>query len=240
MATLFGVVGLVAGSFVALVSVRWPRGEPFLGGRSHCPACGATLGPGELVPVLSYLVLRGRCRTCSTVISWRYAAVEAGATTIGVASALLVPGVAAAAAVAGLGWALLLLALLDGEHFWLPSAVTWPLAAAGLAVTAALAPAALPDHLIGAAAGYLSLAAMAAGYKALRGRVGLGGGDAKLFAASGAWLGWEALPTVLAAAAIAGLVVALLLWRRGLTTTTRLPFGIFLAAATWIVAVFPS
>ncbi len=235
-AVLFAVAGTVAGSFVALVSLRWPAGRPFLVARSACDGCGAELGAAELVPLVSFAVQRGRCRRCGGRIARRHLAVEVAAGAIGAASALLVPW-PDAVAVAGLGWTLLLLALLDLEHFWLPSAVTWPLTAAGLAVTAALHSEALPDHAIGAVAGYASLALVAAGYKALRGRDGLGGGDAKLFAAAGAWLGWAALPLVLGSAAVAGLLVALLLWGRGVTAATRLPLGVFLAAAIWVVAL---
>jgi len=236
-AVLLGVVGAVAGSFVALVAIRLPAGRPIALARSACAACGAVLGPGELIPLISFAVQRGQCRRCGAAISWRDPAVEAAAVAIGVVAALAVADPRMAAAVAVLGWALLLLALLDADHFWLPSAVTLPLVIAGLAVAAWLAPADLADRAIGAVAGYLCLAGVAAAYKAVRGRVGLGGGDAKLFAASGAWLGWAALPVVLLAAALSGIVVALLLWRRGITATTRLPFGVFLAAATWVVAV---
>lgn len=155
------------------------------------------------------------------------------AAAIGVVAALL-PGWQALAA-ALLGWTLLLLAIVDLAHFRLPSAVTLPLAAAGLGATLLLAPAALGDHLIGAVAGFASLAAVAAAYKRLRGRTGLGGGDARLFAAAGAWLGWQALPLVLALASVGGLAAALLVWRRRLTATTRLPFGTCLAPAIWAV-----
>lgn len=234
---LFGITGAVAGSFIALVSLRLPAGRPVVLARSACASCGDALGAAELVPLVSFVLQRGRCRRCNGAIAWRYPAVEAGAAAIGVVAALARTDPRAAAVVALLGWTLLLLALLDAEHFWLPSAITIPLGLAGLAATAWLVPADLPAHLIGAAAGYLSLAGVAALYKVIRGRIGLGGGDAKLFAASGAWLGWQALPLVLAAAAVSGLVVALVLWRRDIAATTRLPFGVFLAPAIWIVAL---
>ena len=233
---LFAAVGAAVGSFVGLVALRWPAGRPVGLARSACGGCGAVLRPHELVPLLSFAVQRGRCRRCAAAVPWRYPVVEAAAAAIGAVAALLVP-LPAAAVVAGLGWTLLLLALLDAEHFWLPSPVTLPLAAAGLVVTAWLRPAALVDHLIGAGVGWAVLAAVASAYRAIRGRVGLGGGDARLFAAAGAWLGWAALPLVLGSAAVAGLVVALLLWGRGVTGTTRLPFGVFLAAAIWAVAL---
>ncbi len=235
-AVLLAATGAVVGSFVALVAARWPAGRPVALARSACDDCGAVLGPRELVPVVSFAVQRGRCRGCGAAIGWHLLAIEAGGLAIGAISGLTLDP-AAAVAVAALGWALLLLALLDGAHFWLPAAVTWPLAAAGLAATAVLQPTRFGDHAIGTAVGWSSLALVAFVYRKVRGRVGLGGGDAALFAAAGAWLGWAALPLVLGSAAVAGLAVALLLWGRGLTATTRLPFGVFLAAAMWPVAL---
>jgi len=231
---LLGLAGAVVGSFIALTSLRLPRGEPVVVSRSRCSGCQRQLTAIELVPLLSYLVQRGRCRHCAAAIERRYPAIEGAAAVIGIVAAVAVPGTQAIPA-AILGWWLLLLAILDGEYFWLPSILTLPLVAVGLAVTAVVDPAALTDHLIGAVCGYASLAGIAALYRSVRGRAGLGGGDARLFAASGAWLGWLPLPLVLAVAAVAGLVVALLLWRRRLSWTTRLPFGVFLAAATWLV-----
>ncbi len=233
---LFAAIGTVIGSFVALVARRWPAGRPIVLARSACDGCGAVLGPIELIPVFSFVIQRGRCRRCGAAIGVREPAIELGAAAIGAVAAVLVP-CPAAVAIAALGWTLLLLALLDAEHFWLPAALTWPLAFAGLAATAMLRPDDLAGHAIGAIVGWGSLALVAGAYRKLRGRVGLGGGDAVLFAASGAWLGWAALPLVLGSAAVAGIVVALLLWGRGVTATTRLPFGVFLAAATWIVAL---
>ena len=233
---LFGLIGAVVGSFIALVELRWPAGRPVALARSACDSCGAVLGVRELVPLLSFAIQRGRCRSCHAAISWRHPAVEVAAAAIGVASALLLP-LPEAAVVAGLGWTLLLLALLDGEHFWLPSVVTWPLTAAGLAVTAWLRPDALADHAIAAAGGFAALTLVAMAYRRLRGRDGLGGGDAVLFAGAGAWLGIDALPLVLGAAAVSGLVVALLLWGQTISATTRLPLGVFLAAAIWLTAL---
>ncbi|MGI4880144.1 MAG: prepilin peptidase [Janthinobacterium lividum] len=231
---LLGVAGAAVGSFIGLVSLRLPAGEPVLFGRSRCGGCGRTLGAGELVPLLSYLLQRGRCRRCGSRIAWRYPAIEAAAALVGVVAGTVLAGPAAVAA-AVLGWWLLLLAILDAEHFWLPSVLTLPLVVAGLGATWLLDPAGLGDHVAGAVAGFASLAGLAAVYLALRRRTGLGGGDARLFAAAGAWLGWLPLPLVLAVAAIAGLLAAVTIWRRDLTATTRLPFGTFLAAATWLV-----
>jgi leader peptidase (prepilin peptidase)/N-methyltransferase len=234
---LLAAVGAASGSFLALVSLRYPRGEAFALGRSACSTCGRTLGPLDLVPILSFALLRGRCRTCKAPIERRYPVVEAMAAVIGAASALFIPGWQALAA-ALLGWWLLLLAMLDLEHYWLPNRLTYPLILFGLCATALFTPALLLHHLTGAAVGFLLLWGVAALYRALRGRHGLGGGDAKLFAAAGAWLGWYDLPLVLLGAAGTALAASLVLHsRKPDFLAKRLPFGTFLAPAIWIVYV---
>jgi leader peptidase (prepilin peptidase)/N-methyltransferase len=231
------MAGAASGSFLALVSLRYPRGEAFAFGRSACSSCGRTLGPLDLVPILSFAALRGRCRTCKAAIERRYPVIEASAAAIGASSALLFPGWQALAA-ALLGWWLLLLAVLDLEHFWLPDRLTYPLILLGLGATALFTPALLLHHAAGAALGFLLLWTVATAYRALRGRHGLGGGDAKLFAAAGAWLGWYDLPLVLLGAAGTAFVAALIVHRIGPGfLTKRLPFGTFLAPATWIVYI---
>lgn len=141
-------------------------------------------------------------------------------------------------ALAGLGFglALLLLAILDMTHFWLPDRITLPLAAAGMGCAiAGLGPDPL-DAAIGAVAGYVSLAIVAFGYARLRGRVGLGGGDPKLFAAIGVWVGWASLPMILTIAASIGLVALLILrvaGRKAVRRDQQIPFGTLLAIAAW-------
>lgn len=226
--------GLAVGSFIALTSVRLPLDEPIVAGRSRCRSCGQPLGIRELVPILSWLMQHGRCRACDATVSARYPLTELAAGAIGVAAALVALDPAHAIAGALLGWTLLLLAILDLEHLWLPQPLTLGLAAAGLGATALLARDRLADHAIGAAAGFGSLWLIAAAYRRLRAVEGLGGGDARLFAAAGAWLGWAALPWVLLGAALLGLAAALVLWLTGrLGAGTQLPFGAALAAAIW-------
>lgn len=160
-------------------------------------------------------------------------AVAAGA-AIGLAAGSL-PVVATGWTAALLGWWLLLLAIIDVRQYLLPRVLTLPLVAAGLAATLAVEPAALVAHAAGAIGGFAVLAGVAAAYRRARGRDGLGGGDAKLFAASGAWLGWAALPLVLVLASVGGLVAATIVWRGRPPADARLPFGVCLGAATWIV-----
>jgi leader peptidase (prepilin peptidase)/N-methyltransferase len=227
------VLGPVVGSWLGVVIRRWPAGEDFVRGRSHCDTCGATLGAAELVPVLSFAALRGRCRHCGAAIGWFALAVELAAFCVG-ALALVADGAVAAAWIdAALGWALLLAAWIDAETLILPDLVTLPLVLAGLAVTWAQAPAALTDHAMAAAIGYAGFRLLNAGYRALRGRDGLGAGDAKLLAAAGAWLGLAALPWLIFVAAALGIIAYLMAGRAGKPADADrpIPFGPALALA---------
>lgn len=230
---LGGLAGLIIGSFIAALTARWPQGRSIAEGRSRCDACDAVLGVRELVPVLSYAVQGGRCRHCGVAIAPRYPAIEIAAAGVGAASLALHPGTYGMAG-ALFGWVLLTLLVLDVEHMWLPDRLTLPLALAGLVVGFALSMP-LADRLIGAAAGWISLAGIAAAYKALTGRAGMGGGDPKLFAAIGAWLGWFLLPAVLVFAAMLGLCLVTYdrISGRPVTRYSRVPFGAMLAAAAF-------
>lgn len=235
LAALAGaLLGAIVGSFLATLLIRWPRGESALGGRSRCDGCGATLAARELVPLLSFVMARGRCRRCGAPIDRRQPAMELAAAGIGLVAALAHP-LPLALATAGFGWWLLILAALDVEHHWLPDALTLPLVPLGLAVALAGLGPPLADRAIGLVAGWAVLAAIALAYRHWRGREGLGGGDPKLLAAIGAWLGWNLLPLVLLGAGLLGLVAALALRARGepVDATTRLPLGALLALCAW-------
>ena len=225
------------GSFLGVLIRRLPEGRPVAWARSACEACGAAIAARDLVPLGSFLALRGRCRACAAPIAGFHPAVELAALGVACLAALAVPDDPARLwAGCGLGWALLALAWIDWDHLLLPDALTLPLVPAGLAATLWLAPEALAAHAAGAALGYGAFRGFAWAYRRLRGREGLGRGDAKLFAAAGAWLGWEALPTSLLVAALAGLGMAglLALRRGGLDPGARLPFGPCLAFAIWL------
>jgi leader peptidase (prepilin peptidase) / N-methyltransferase len=216
---------------VATLADRMPEGRPIGFARSQCEACGRVLGARELVPILSYLAQRGRCVGCGAPIPRRLPLIELTAAAIAILAVWRADGVDAWLG-AVFGWVLLALALIDWRHLWLPDVLTLPLVAAGLAVTAWRAPDAALDHLIAAAVAWAALAALGWIYRRLRGREGLGGGDGKLLAAGGAWLGTAALPMALLLAALAALLWALA--TRRLDPTTPLPFGSFLAAAIWL------
>jgi leader peptidase (prepilin peptidase)/N-methyltransferase len=228
------VLGAVIGSFLAAVLVRWPQGRSVARGRSQCDRCGRRLGAVDLVPILSYILARGRCRHCGGTIDRRLLAIEAGAALIGL-TAIAAHPLPAALFTALFGWWLFLLAALDVEHQWLPDRLTLTLLPAGLAVAALGVGPELEARLIGAALGYASLALIGWGYAKLRGREGLGGGDPKMFAAIGAWLGWPLLPHVLLGAGLIGLAAVLLMRLRGraVAATDRLPLGTLMALAAW-------
>jgi leader peptidase (prepilin peptidase) / N-methyltransferase len=225
------------GSFLGVVIQRLPAYRPLLIARSACLACGRTLGVRDLVPIASYIALRGRCRSCGAPITGFHLAVEILALLVPASAALVDSDAGNLWVDCLLGWALLALGWIDLRHFLLPDAITLPLIVGGLAATWWLEPDAILDHALGAAGGYLFFRAVALAYRALRHREGLGAGDAKLLAAAGAWLGWPALPAVVLAAALVGLAGAAVAALRGarLHGAIRLPFGAPLALALWLV-----
>ncbi|HUD95085.1 A24 family peptidase [Sphingobium sp.] len=238
VAALIGALaGAIIGSFLATLILRWPQGRSVMRGRSACDGCGRTLTARDLVPMVSSLLSRGRCRTCGARIDPLHGRVEAGCAIIGA----LALGFRADLGGAGwmlLGWSLLTLAVLDWRHFWLPDALTLPLAFMGLTVGLWTTDIPLADRIIGAAIGYGALLAIAIGYRALRGREGLGLGDAKLLGALGAWFGWQALPFILLIASTVGLT-AMLATGQARQRTARVPLGTFLALAAlpgWLTA----
>ena len=239
-AVILGLLGLIVGSFLAAVSVRLPAGEDLVVKRSHCRSCGATLKPWHLVPVVSWLALRGRCGMCRAAISPRYPLIEVAAGLIGVWAAVNGGGWVMMGATALLGWQLLLIALIDAEHFWLPDELTFPLIATGIGAAALIGRGWPVDQMIGAAAGFVILWGIAWAYRAWRKRDGLGGGDPFLFAGAGAWTGWLGLPSVLLWACAVGfsVVLTLLITRGRVSGTDRLPFGTFLCVGIWLTWLY--
>lgn len=226
--------GLIAGSFIGALVLRWPRGESMVRGRSHCDSCGHRLGPLELVPVIGYLTGGGRCRWCDAAIPPVHLAAEIAAAMVGASAFAAAPPLHALGGVL-FGWSLVALALLDIEHLWLPDRLTLPLILCGLGAAAAGVGVPLADSVIGATAGYAALTLIALVYRSLRGRTGLGGGDPKLLAAIGAWAGWRALPEIVLLAGLVGLTSVALAWVQGkpVKASDRVPLGALLALAAW-------
>ena len=159
-------LGLIAGSFVAAVSMRWPRGRSVMRGRSACDHCAAPLGPFELIPLVSWVIQRGRCRRCGARIDPRHPAIELAAALLGAVALAAHPGPLGPVS-ALLGWWLLLIAILDLEHLWLPDRLTLPLIPFGLAAAWAGFGAPLPERAAGAAIGWAALFLIAWLYRRL-------------------------------------------------------------------------
>jgi len=214
--------------------------------RSACPSCKAPIRAWQNIPIVSWLVLRGRCAVCRAPISIRYPLVEAltGVLSAAVAWKLGFGWPAAAALV--LTWFLVALAFIDVDHQLLPDNLTLPLLWLGLLLSlwgpqpgGAPVPVELRSSLIGAAAGYLSLWCVFHAFRLLTGKEGMGYGDFKLFAALGAWLGWQMLlPVILVAAAVGAVTGIVILTVKGKDRSTPIPFGPYLAASGWLMLLF--
>lgn len=224
-------------SFLGVLVSRYDAPGTALTGRSVCDSCGVTLGVKDLVPLLSWAAARGRCRHCGVQIGAFYPLIEIGALIVALWSSAIFSGAALWASCL-LGWMLVALAAADLRYQLLPDFLTLPLICFGLAASWALDPGGLADHAVGAAAGFGVVVLLRFVYQKLRGREGMGLGDAKLLAAAGAWAGWPALPSILAIAAISALGFALLTRGRRLALADRMPFGPFLAAGLWLVWLY--
>lgn len=270
--TAAGLLGLVVGSFLNVVILRLPvmlerrwRAEiseisevsaeqstvivetfNLVTPRSRCPSCGAAIRPWQNIPVLSWMMLRGKCAACGTGISARYPVVEL---VTGVLSAIVAWKLGfGLAGVAGLvlTWFLIALTVIDLDHQLLPDDLTLPLVWMGLLLSLASVqpgsgglPVAPRDAIIGAAAGYVFLWLVFQLFRLITGKEGMGYGDFKLFAALGAWLGWQMLPLILLLSAGVGAVVgiALMAFRRH-GSDVPIPFGPYLAGAGWIALLW--
>jgi leader peptidase (prepilin peptidase) / N-methyltransferase len=234
------VVAPFIGSFMGVVIVRLPREQPVVVGRSLCPHCETRLAASDLVPVLSFVLLRGRCRYCHAPIGWFHPLVELAAVAVAVWAAIAGTGALWIDCV--LGWSLLTLAWIDWDCLLLPDVLTLPLLLGGLVVTLLRTPSALADHCLAAISAYLLFQGVAYGYRRLRHREALGGGDAKLLAAAGAWCGLAPLPFVVLVGAVCGLLTALglAIVTRVVTSTTPIPFGPCIALAFWLAWLYPA
>ncbi|KAB0660535.1 prepilin peptidase [Burkholderia diffusa] len=209
----------------------YPRHYDLWRPRSACPHCGHVLRAWENIPLVSYLLLLGRCRQCGHAIGMRYPLVElAGALLAAGSLAAFGPTVAALAAF-GLCAALLAMSAIDIQTGYLPDSMTLPMLWAGLALNLGGTFTSLRSAVVGAMAGYLFLWSVYWLFKWLRGIEGIGFGDLKLLAALGAWMGWAALPQVVLFAAVTGALVGLVAtWRGRMRFEEPIPFGPFLAA----------
>ena len=267
--------GLCVGSFLNVVIYRLPKmmeaqwraecaslageepaaGEVFnlVHPRSRCPSCGTQITALQNVPVVSWLVLRGKCARCKAPISFRYPAVEIAA---GVLAAVMAWRFGYSAALLGalvFSWALLALTFIDLDTQLLPDDITLPLLWAGLLANMFGAFTDLRSAVLGAVGGYMLLWLVYWGFRLIAKKEGMGYGDFKLLAALGAWVGWQVLPFIVVVSAGVGAIVGgIVLWlsRRGMET--RIPFGPYLAlgglaallygrqAVIWWIGYFPA
>ena len=256
------VLGLMVGSFLNVVIYRLPvimerewqiqareyldqpqadSHEPLTLARpaSRCPHCGHKIRFYENIPVLSYLLLRGKCSSCGAGISMRYPLVEL---LTGVLSAVVAWhfgfGWQAATALL-LTWALIALSMIDFDHQLLPDSITLPFLWVGLLLSLFPVFVDMRSSLIGAIAGYMSLWTVYQLFKLLTGKEGMGFGDFKLLALLGAWMGWQALPMiVLLSSAVGAILGGALIAIRGRDSQKPMPFGPFLAIAGWIALLW--
>jgi len=214
--------------------------------RSTCPHCNAAIKAHQNIPVLSYLLLGGRCANCGGRISARYPVVELVTAVLSAAVAWHFGWHWQTVAALGFTWALVALAVIDLDHQILPDVITLPLLWLGLMLSLAWHPGLAPpipvdpqSAIIGGAAGYLSLWLVYWAFKLATGKEGMGYGDFKLFGAFGAWMGWQMLPLIILLSAFAGAVVGIaLIVLRDRDRNIPIPFGPYLAAAGWIALMW--
>ena len=228
--------GLLVGSFLNVCIYRVPRGESIVWPASRCTDCGRNLAWYENVPVVSWLLLRGRCRTCGAAISSMYPLVELVTAVLFAASAALYGPSGLLAVRLAFGCALIVLFAIDLRLRVLPNVITLPGIAVGLVASWFLPPGWL-SSLIGAAAGAGILFAIAEAYCRVRGQDGLGMGDVKMLAMIGAFLGWPLMILTLVFASFAGSIVGVTLIASGRgSMQAALPFGTFLAVGALVAA----
>lgn len=243
---VLGLFGLMIGSFLNVCISRLPEGGSILTPASRCPSCGTPLAWRDNVPVLSWLVLAGRCRTCRQPISARYPAVELATAGVFVLQGLmletspLLSGTAAVWLASRLVLSALLVALLvtDLETFRLPNPLTYGGVVAGL-VFSVFTPLGLVEGVIGAVVGAGVLLLIRAAWMLTRGVDAMGLGDVKMLAMIGAFLGWPHVWLVLLLSSVVGAVVGLVLTVTGRgTLQTKLPFGVFLSMAAILASLW--
>ncbi len=213
--------------------------------RSACPHCGTLITAWQNIPVISYLLLKGRCAHCRAKISARYPVVELGTAILSALVAWKFGFVWYTSAALILTWTLIALSGIDIDHQLLPDNMTLPLMWLGLLLSLAATiphlglPVDMRSSIVGAAAGYLCLWSLYHLFKLLTGKEGMGYGDFKLFAALGAWLGWQMLPLIILLSAFTGAVIGIaMIALRGRDRNVPIPFGPYLAAAGWIALMW--
>jgi leader peptidase (prepilin peptidase)/N-methyltransferase len=232
MLMLYGFLfafGAIIGSFLNVCIGRLPEGESIVSPASHCPRCGAAVQPRDNIPLLSYVLLRGRCRSCREAISLRYPLVEALMGALLVLVFLRFGSLPLTAVYGAFVAALLVVTFIDLDHMIIPDVISLPGIAVGLACAVAGYGPTVWESVIGILLGGGLLYLVAVGYEMTTGREGMGGGDIKLLAMVGAFLGWRGvLVTVLIGSLTGALIgIGVTVYRR--QTRVPIPFGPFLS-----------
>ena len=260
---LAGLLGLIIGSFLNVVILRVPRmleiewqqqareilepdreHEPpatynLILPHSHCPKCKTEIKPWQNIPVISYLLLRGRCGNCKEPISLRYPAIELLTAGLSMLVAWQMGFGLATAGMLVLTWALICLSMIDADTQLLPDIIVLPLLWLGLILNSFGVYTDLNTALWGAVAGYLSLWSVYWLFKLVTGKEGMGYGDFKLLAMLGAWGGWQVLPLTILLSSLVGAILGIIILKaRGASNSTPLPFGPYLAIAGWIALIW--
>ena len=260
---LAGLLGLIIGSFLNVVILRVPRMletewqqqareilEPdrehappatynLILPHSHCPKCKTEIKPWQNIPVISYLLLRGRCGNCKEPISLRYPAIELLTAGLSMLVAWQMGFGLATAGMLVLTWALICLSMIDADTQLLPDIIVLPLLWLGLILNSFGVYTDLNTALWGAVAGYLSLWSVYWLFKLVTGKEGMGYGDFKLLAMLGAWGGWQVLPLTILLSSLVGAILGIIILKaRGANNSTPLPFGPYLAIAGWIALIW--
>lgn len=254
-------LGLLVGSFLNVVSLRLPKmmeiawrqesrellglppaEEPRISlthPPSRCPHCGYAVRPWQNIPVISWLALKGRCGSCQNGISIQYPLVESITGLLSTVCAIRFGWSLELLAGLVLTWALIALTVIDLRTMLLPDSITLPLLWLGLVLGLESVFTPLPDAVLGAVFGYLTLWMVYHLFKAVTGKEGMGYGDFKLLAALGAWMGWSTLPMIILLSSVVGAVVgiALVVVRR-IGHDMPIPFGPYLAGAGWIAFIW--
>ena len=260
---LAGLLGLIIGSFLNVVILRvqrmleieWqqqareilepdrehapPATYNLILPHSHCPKCKTEIKPWQNIPVISYLLLRGRCGNCKEPISLRYPAIELLTAGLSMLVAWQMGFGLATAGMLVLTWALVCLSMIDADTQLLPDIIVLPLLWLGLIFNSFGVYTDLNTALWGAVAGYLSLWSVYWLFKLVTGKEGMGYGDFKLLAMLGAWGGWQVLPLTILLSSLVGAILGLIILKaRGANNSTPLPFGPYLAIAGWIALIW--
>jgi leader peptidase (prepilin peptidase)/N-methyltransferase len=257
-----GLLGLVVGSFLNVVIYRLPvmmenewRGEcaaletneppeatetfNLMLPRSRCPHCSHAITAFENIPIVSYIILGGKCRGCKQKISLRYPLLELTSGLISVAVASHFGLSAAGLSALILSWALLVLAMIDFDTQLLPDSITLPLLWAGIVVNYTGTFVSLEESVLGAIFGYLSLWLVFWGFKLATGKDGMGYGDFKLLAVLGAWFGWHLLPLIVVLSSVVGAIIGIsMMVFTSHDKAKPIPFGPYLAIAGWIAMLW--